>query len=191
MNVLDLRGGPQATGVYLLHIRLAQSGAIRFGRFRGGQPVAVAAGDWLYVGSAMGAGATSLAGRLLRHATRCPPAPPHECRDALCKSLAAAGLASALPAHKRRHWHIDYLLDEPAAELVHVWAARSEVRLEAALAEWLSAQPRCRPAAAGLGATDHPGHTHLRQTAAPLDWADWVARLDDWWVGHSGKTSSV
>ena len=50
-------------------VRLAAPRAVVFGRFRGGQPIAVPAGDIFYVGSALG----GLAARLLRHATRlCP-----------------------------------------------------------------------------------------------------------------------
>ena len=61
-------GGDRACrgGVSVLHVRLAAPRAVVFGRFRGGQPIAVPAGDIFYVGSALG----GLAARLLRHATR-------------------------------------------------------------------------------------------------------------------------
>lgn len=179
MTMLALRGGPQTTGAYLLHIRLVGPRAITFGRFAAGRHVSLAAGEWLYAGSAMGAGATALAGRLLRHATRCPPAPPHRQRDALIAELVAAGLAASPPPHKRRHWHIDYLLDDPAAELDHIWAVRSVERLEAALVARLAAQPGLQPGPLGLGATDHPGYTHLWQLLTE-DWSTIVAHLDRW-----------
>lgn len=173
-------------GVYVLHVRLAAPRAVVFGRFHGGQPISLPAGDYLYVGSALG----GLVGRLLRHATRSsvrspalqralgrqkerakaldyePKAPPHAIRDELAARLAAAGLPARLPAVKRLHWHIDYLLDEPDAELIGVWAWRTAEPLEHALADWLAAQPGVVPLAAGLGASDDPGRTHLLRLAS-------------------------
>ena len=86
------------SGVYMLRIKVAAPLSVSFGRFRGGRPVAVAAGDYLYVGSAMGRGAVSPAGRLLRHATRSGNPPPHSLRDALLDALRGAGLATPASA---------------------------------------------------------------------------------------------
>jgi Uri superfamily endonuclease len=183
VTVLTLHGRDVPTGVYLLHIHWPTVGAVAFGRFNGGGPVPLAAGDYLYAGSAMGRGATALAGRLLRHATRCPPRPPHARRDDLAAALAAAGLPAAPPLAKRHHWHIDYLLDEPAAELRHVWAARTAVPLERTLVTWLAVQVDLQPAARGLGASDHPGHTHLWRLGERQSWAALLPRLDAWWAG--------
>ena len=152
------------SGVYMLRIKVAAPLSVAFGRFRGGRPVAVAAGDYLYVGSAMGRGAVSPAGRLLRHATRSGNRPPHSLRDALLDALRAAGLATPTqqpPREKRLHWHIDYLLDEPAAELSSVTLIRTAAQLESELARRLAEQPGIAPLAAGLGAADVPGETHL------------------------------
>ena len=171
-------------GVYVLHVRVAAPLSVVFGRFRGGQPVAVPAGDYLYVGSALG----GLAGRLLRHATRSAvrsralqcdlgpeedraealdyePKAPHAIRDELAARLAAAGLAARPPAVKRLHWHIDYLLDEPDAALAGVWAWRTAAPLESALAAWLLTLPGVIPLAPSLGASDDRGRTHLLRVA--------------------------
>ena len=180
-------GGDRACrgGVYGLHVRLAAPRAVVFGRFRGGQPIAVPAGDIFYVGSALG----GLAARLLRHATRSavrrearqralpadaerPKAPdyepgtPHAIRDELAARLAAAGLPARLPAAKRLRWHIDYLLDEPDVALAGVWAWRTAAPLESVLANQLASQPGIVPVAAGLGASDDRGQTHLLRVAS-------------------------
>ena len=177
-------GGDRACrgGVYVLHVRLAAPRAVVFGRFRGSQPIALPAGDYFYVGSALG----GLAPRLLRHATRSAvrsPAlqrglgqkeerakaldyePGHTIRDELAARLADVGLAARPPAAKRLRWHIDYLLDEPDATLAGVWAWRTAAPLERALAAWLAAQPGVTPLAVGLGASDDRGRTHLLRLA--------------------------
>lgn len=157
-------------GVYVLRIQVATPLWLSFGRFRGGRPVTVAAGDYLYVGSALGRrGASSPTGRLLRHATRSGDRPPHTLRNALLDALRDAGLAAPEarpPRGKRLHWHIDYLLDEPAAELTGVSLIRTAARLESKLARRLAEQPGVAPLAAGLGAADLPGETHLFRLAA-------------------------
>ena len=149
-------------GVYILWVRVAAPLGGVFGRFRGGQPIAVPVGDYLYVGSALG----RLAGRLLRHATRSDGRPPPASRDELVGRLAAAGLPARLPTDKRLRWHVDYLLDEPDAELVGVWAWRTNEPLESVLAEWLTSLPGVTPLAAGLGASDDRGRTHLLRVAS-------------------------
>lgn len=156
-----MSGDSGTMGAYVLLVRVANSLSIAFGRFREGHPIAVLAGAYVYAGSARGHGATSLAGRLLRHATRSGGRPPHAIRDDLAARLAAAGLVAPLPPAKRLRWHVDYLLDEPAAEIRGVWAIRAAVPLEAALARWLASQPGVVPLAPGLGASDDPGQTHL------------------------------
>ena len=183
---ITIGGDPSCFGgVYVLCVRLAAPRAVVFGRFRGGQPVAVPAGDTFYVGSARG----GLAARLLRHATRSSirspalqraldrqkdraealdyePRAPHAIRDELAAHLAAAGLPARLPTAKRLRWHIDYLLDVEDAELIGVWAWRTAKPLESTLAGWLAAQPGVVPLAAGLGASDDPGRTHLLRVAS-------------------------
>ena len=96
----------------------------------------VTPGCYLYAGSALGAG--GLRGRLRHH----------------------------LHVATRPHWHVDYLLDEPDVALAGVWAWRTAAPLESALAAWLAAQPGITPLAAGLGASDDRGQTHLLRLAS-------------------------
>ncbi len=151
-------------GVYILWLRVAAPLAVVFGRFQSGQPVAVPAGDGLYVGSAL----NGLGARLLRHATRRGDRPPQAIREALAGQLTAAGLPARPPAAKRLRWHVDYLLDEPDVALVGVWAWRTAAPLEGALAAWLAAQPGIVPLAPGLGASDDRGRTHLLRVVGGL-----------------------
>ena len=161
-NEITIGGDTSCSGgVYILWLHVAAPLAVVFGRFRGGQPIAVPAGDCLYVGSAL----NGLGARLLRHATRRGDRPPQAIRDELAGRLVAAGLPARPPAAKRLHWHVDYLLDEPDVALAGVWAWRTAAPLESALAAWLAAQPGITPLAAGLGASDDRGRTHLLQVA--------------------------
>ncbi len=165
MNPVTFWGNDGQRGAYLLWMRASEETVVSFGRFRGGLPVAITAGRYVYVGSAMGrSGATALAGRLLRHATRSGGRPPHAIREAMMRSFAVAGLGDPPlrpPSLKRLHWHVDYLLDEPAVTLEQVTVIRAEARLESALARQLAALPGASPLLIGLGAGDAPGETHL------------------------------
>ena len=71
---------------------------------------------------------------------------------------------------KRLRWHIDYLLDETAVEIVHVTLLRAAVRLESAVAGRLADAPGAVAVRPGLGASDTPGETHLwRLRGEPVD----------------------
>lgn len=149
-------------GVYLLELALSQPLELAFGRFQSGRRFALPIGHYLYVGSALGQrGATTLAGRLLRHATRSGEQSAHVMRPLLHQTLQQVGLAATPPQQKRCHWHIDYLLDQPLVELVHIAALRTALPLEASLAAQVLADPATMPVAPGLGASDHPAATHL------------------------------
>jgi len=172
---------PVESGAYVLRVRVAAPLSLSFGRFQGGRPVAVPAGDALYVGSAMGRrGSSTLARRLLRHATRTPPLPPHPIRDELLAGLQNAGMggpALAPPAGKRVRWHIDYLLDRPEVTLTHILAVRSLHPLETTLAQRLNADPCTALIAPGLGASDSTAPAHLLHLNAPPGW--WEALVDE------------
>ncbi len=183
MTTVTLCGGNFATGAYVLHCHCQQPLSVTFGRFAFGRPVQLPAGDYLYVGSAMGRHATSLAARLLRHATRCPPRPPQPMRKELLAALLAAGLAATPPEAKRLRWHIDYLLDDPSVDLSHIWAIRSAESLEVALADWLASQDGLLEVARGLGAGDHPGATHLFRLAPAMSWSRLLEKLGSLWAG--------
>ncbi len=162
-NEITIGGDTSCSGgVYVLRLRVTAPLAVVFGRFHGSRPIAVPAGDYFYVGSAL----NGLGARLLRHATRSGDRPPQAIRDALAGQLAAAGLATRPPAAKRLHWHVDYLLDELEVALVGVWAWRTAAPLESALAAWLAAQPGILPLAAGLGASDDREQTHLLRVSS-------------------------
>lgn len=146
--VLD---APGPGGVYVLRIEVREPLAVVFGRFRGGDAVAIPAGEYVYVGSALG----GLGRRLLRHATRTDGS-GHPVRTALVDQF---GLMP--PSVKRLRWHVDFLLDRPEAALVQVFAIQTNRRLEPALAGWLMDRADMWMPAAGLGASDHRDHTHL------------------------------
>jgi Uri superfamily endonuclease len=170
-SIVIIGGAGGVQGLYLLRLHLPTALTLGFGRFAGGRPLTLPAGDYLYVGSARGArGATTLAGRLLRHATRSGDQPPHAIRGALLQVLQAAALLPKLPQQKRCHWHIDYLLDECTVEFVAIYAVRSASVGEGALARWLMAAPWTTIVVPGLGASDDPGATHLLRIEAPADW---------------------
>ncbi len=79
-----------------------------------------------------------------------------------------------VPANKRCHWHIDYLLELPEAEISGVIAIRTRDDLETQLAEDWPALPETTIPARGLGASDHPGSTHLFQLQETADWQEKV-----------------
>lgn len=167
--------GPRVTsGAYILHIAVSQQCDVTFGAFRQGEPVTVPAGDYAYVGSAMGSrGSTSLASRLLRHATRSGERPPHRIRVQMQRRFLQEGLlrvGHALPAQKRLHWHVDYLLDEMVAALRDVFVFRSSVKLEATLAQSLLDEPQSYFLAEGLGAGDAAAPAHLLGVRAGPPW---------------------
>lgn len=165
MNPITFQGDTGQRGAYLLWMRAREQASVTFGRFQGGRPVAIPPGWYVYVGSAMGPrGASALAGRLLRHATRTGDKPPHLIREAMEKTFAAAGFGIPSlrpPTLKSLHWHVDYLLDQTAIELEHVTVIRTETRIESVLARQLAALPGASTLLKGLGAGDTPGETHL------------------------------
>ena len=169
-------------GTYLLRLTVRQPLMIRFGRFRAGELIAVPSGEYLYVGSALAQkGATSLARRLLRHASRSDVQNPHPIRQELLAQFMQMGLGPARlqpPTGKKLYWHADFLLDEPTVDLTAVYLIRSPQRLEEPIARWLMNLPQVSLIAPGLGGTDDPGGTHLlRVTAVPAWWYAFSAKL--------------
>jgi len=160
-------GDTSQSGTYLLRIGTSSDLCLSFGRFKGGKAFALSAGDYVYIGSALGG---RLASRLLRHATRTPGKPPHAIRAQLLMNLSQLGLATRIPYSKTLHWHVDYLLDIETVTLMGVIAARSDLRLEGALAEALLHDPATRPVEPALGSTDVRGQSHLLQVKADQTW---------------------
>ncbi|UWX57841.1 GIY-YIG nuclease family protein [Chlorobaculum sp. MV4-Y] len=151
-------------GSYILLIELDRRIKVAFGKFRKGRPLELQPGHYLYVGSALGSakGRSPLASRLLRHASRSDGRPAHAIRSALLDLFMSWGYrVPAGRGMKKLHWHIDYLLDRPEAEIRHVFIFPGETRLESQLAELLAAMPETSPIADRLGAQDATAGTHL------------------------------
>lgn len=156
-------GDVRCGGTYLLRLFVTTPGEIACGGYCRGRPQRFPSGNYLYVGSALGQrGSTTLARRLLRHATRTGGRPPHALAPALAAALRAAGVANAaLPAVKTLRWHIDYLLDAATVNLEAVYVLGDGLALERELAACLALDPQVWVPAPGLGAGDDPGSTHL------------------------------
>lgn len=168
---ITLLGERIPAGCYLLIIHLAEDQQVRFGCLNKGDAVFLPKGDYLYIGSARGpSGSSSLGARLIRHASRCDPSAPHSIRQKLLARLLDAGIPAKVPDGKKSRWHIDYLLEIPQAEITGVVALRTRDDLEAQLAEELAALPETSIPARGLGASDHPGSSHLLRLAIETDW---------------------
>jgi Uri superfamily endonuclease len=162
-------GDAGPAGAYVLRMEVSTALRVRFGRFQGGRLLDLPAGEYVYVGSALGArGSATPARRLLRHATRCA-GPPQPLRDELLRLFAG----TPPPRGKTLHWHVDYLLEETAVTLAQIFLLHSPRRLETAVARWLMAQPETAVIVPGLGARDAPGDTHLLRVTAPAGW--WTA----------------
>lgn len=163
-------GNNSRAGSYLLLIEVRKAVELAFGRFMGGRPVTIVKGSYLYVGSALGTGrgAFPLAGRLVRHASRSGDLAPHGIRNALMEFFRAGGYDPGRRSpDKKLHWHIDYLLDLPDAELSHIVMVLSPERLEQRLAELVASMDGVHPVADRLGAQDAKSGTHLFRIDTP------------------------
>lgn len=178
-------GDDSQTGTYLLRIHLKENMTLKFGRFKKGKRILLPAGDYVYIGSALSEkGVTSLARRLIRHATRSGDKPPHTIRQKMMCQFAECGLGprDLLPTSaKTLHWNVDFLLDLPSAELVNIFAIRSTERLENRLAKRLEQDPHTEIIEPGLGANDAPGATHLLH----------IRENRMWWASFTDKVKSV
>ena len=174
---IAITGDESHAGTYILRIHLQKGAALRFGRFKKGKLISLPAGEYAYVGSALAEkGATTLARRLVRHATRSGDQRPHHIRETMLRRFAECGLGdeNLLPQWgKTLHWNVDFLLNLPSAELVGVVAIRSRKRLEDRLAKQLEEDPHTEVIERGLGANDVPGNTHLLRVSATEAW--WVS----------------
>ena len=178
---IHIIGDESQAGTYVLRIRLKEDTTLQFGRFKKGKWISLLAGDYTYVGSALSEkGPTSLARRLIRHATRSGDKPPHTIQEKMIHQFAECGLGSGnlLPRHgKTLHWNIDFLLDLQSAEIVNIFAIRSAERLENRIAKWLERDPRTDIIERGLGANDAPGNTHLLHVRADSAW--WASFINN------------
>ncbi|MCH8290181.1 GIY-YIG nuclease family protein [Candidatus Poribacteria bacterium] len=162
-------------GSYILRIQLKEAVNLRFGRFKKGKLIHLPVGEYAYVGSAF----SSLASRLVRHATRSGNQPPHRIRAEMIECFKRIGLGKQNPLPKRakkKHWHIDYLVDLQTAEIVNVLLIRSDRKLESTLGKLLENDAHTHVFEKGLGASDLPGHTHILRVVADEMW--WCALAD-------------
>lgn len=173
-------GDDSQAGTYILRIYLKENTTLKFGRFKKGKRISLPAGDYVYIGSALSEkGATSLARRLIRHATRSNHKPPHAIREEMIHRFSECGLGprDLHPKYgKTLHWNSDFLLDLPSAKLVNIFAIRSTERLENRLAKRLEQDPHTEIIERGLGANDTPGNTHLLRIREDKTW--WASLTD-------------
>ena len=178
-------GNDSQAGTYLLRIHLKENITLKFGRFKKGKLISLPTGDYVYIGSALSEkGATSLARRLIRHATRTGDKLPHPIREKMINRFIECGLGprDLLSKHgKTLHWNIDFVLDLQLAELVNIFAIRSTERLENRLAKRLERDPHTEIIERGLGANDAPGATHLLR----------IRENRMWWASLTDKVKSV
>ncbi len=109
-------------GAYLLILEIKQAASIQIKSLGS---VSFAPGEWVYVGSAMGNGSTSLENRLLRHFRQ----------------------------EKKIHWHIDYLLSA-GAMITKALGIESKKHIECLLAQTLSDHDNFLPGPKGFGSSD-------------------------------------
>ena len=171
---IHLIGDKSQAGTYVLRIHLKKDTSLQFGRFKKGKLISLPAGDYAYVGSALSErGATSLARRLVRHATRSGDKRPHRIRGVMIERFAECGLGDGnlLPKRgKTLFWNVDFLLDMEAAEIEGFSAIRSAERLEDRLAKELEQDSHTQVIERGLGANDVPGNTHLLRVQIDETW---------------------
>ena len=167
-------------GSYVLRIELREGLNLWFGGFKKRKLITLPAAEYAYIGSALSTkGGSSLALRLVRHATRGGGKPPHQIRTKMVEHFRDIGLGreNPLPKHgKKMHWNVDYLLDQPSAEIVNVFIIRSDQKLEAALGKFLENDLHTHVIEKGLGANDVPGNTHILRVEADETW--WYALAD-------------
>ncbi len=153
-------------GTYVLFISLSQQLNTGFGKFLNGKNIPFEPGFYLYIGSALGNSdvAMPLARRLVRHASRSGGKTPHTIRNRMIRFLHNNNLATKElqpPAGKKLHWHIDYLLDSPCAEIETAFIIRSPLRMETILSNLVASLDETFIIAPGLGARDTRNSTHL------------------------------
>lgn len=166
---LTVMGGNSQGGTYVLGIRVSKPATMSFGGFNRGKKIRVPAGFYTYVGSARAEqGATCLARRLVRHASRTEGKQPQPIRDLLLRTFGELGLgpANLTSSDKTLRWNVDHLLDQPFAELTDIIAIRSPRHLEFGIASLLEELPETSVIEPGLGAGDNRGHTHLMRVDA-------------------------
>jgi len=117
-------------GTYTIIVRNGSEACTAFGRLG---RTRLRRGYYLYTGSALGAGSTSLERRLQRHGTR----------------------------SKRVRWHIDFLTSRPSCRFMGAVYLVSNKRLECIANESISKEFKLLPVLPGIGASDCNCGGHL------------------------------
>ncbi|MCG9128127.1 DUF123 domain-containing protein [Candidatus Poribacteria bacterium] len=186
MDIPTIRiiGENTQAGTYILRFQLKSEIELQFGRFKKGKLIHLNAGIYTYVGSALSEkGATSLARRLVRHATRSDEKPPHSIRDEMVRLFKEIELGpqNPLPKNgKKLFWNIYHLLDLDRVEIKNIIAIRSTTRLENNIAEFLEQDSGTEIIEKSLGANDSPKNTHILR-ANPDEY---------WWMNLSNEMNS-
>ncbi len=118
-------------------------------------------------------GSSTLANRLLRHARRADTTQPHPIYADLVACVSDIGWScppTSTTRGKTLRWHIDYLLEQPEAELSQIYIIFCQDRIESTVARRLLSDPATVVVASGLGASDDRGSTHLLLVDAGDDW---------------------
>ncbi len=119
---------------------------VRFGRLGTAR---LGVGYYVYTGSALGRGAVSLEGRLMRHRRR----------------------------SKNRKWHVDYLTSHKAFRVVGAVYIVSGSRLECRISGSIRKNLNIQPILPHLGASDCNCDGHLFKSATALDEAELAREL--------------
>ncbi len=178
---ISILGDDSQAGTYVLRIRLSKKTHLKFGRFKKGKLISLPAGDYSYVGSALSEkGSTSLARRLVRHATRTGSKPSHKIRDEMLNQFQACELGppNPLPKNgKKLFWNIDHLLNLEIVEIVNLIAIRSPIRLESSIGVFLENNKDTEIIEKGLGANDSPNNTYILRVNSDGMW--WLSLVDE------------
>ena len=132
-------------GVYTLIIRLSGPCVTTAGE---NLPVSLRRGLYLYTGSALGRGSTSLEGRISRHLRRA----------------------------KKEFWHIDCILACKHAQIVSVVFAKTTRKAECTVNAAILHSPNIRVTCEGVGSSDCRCNSHLLAADGPLRSAEEVVR---------------
>jgi Uri superfamily endonuclease len=124
-------------GVYTLVIRCSRRSRITVGRHL---TLLLRRGWYLYSGSALGRGSTSLEGRIGRHLTR----------------------------EKKHFWHIDRILSSDSTRVVLVVFAKTRSKMECKLNAALLSDSGIRVPVRGVGSTDCRCESHFLMTRDSL-----------------------
>ncbi|MHA2251741.1 MAG: GIY-YIG nuclease family protein [Candidatus Kariarchaeaceae archaeon] len=173
MDTVTILGSSDQSGTYVLRIVVKKNMKLNFGRFKGGNKIEVPKGTYVYTGSAMGRGSSSLFHRILRHFSRSGNKPPHEKLKEIDDEFNYQGIGSdklTKPLKKTLYWNIDFLLDQIDVQIEHLIIIRTTTPIERKVAQFLENDSQTSILVKGIGANDSPGNTHLLRANESINW---------------------